>query len=477
MQVGDVIDSKYKLVRVLGESGVGLVYEARREGTDDHLAIKLIHSHATADAASIEACLSAARAVGALDSPHLPRMVDTGTYDKSPYLVRPYLDGFDLQSLLADRAAPLLPAKVIPLIRQACDGLTAALEAGQHHWDLKPQNLFVTTDEPGGQEVVKILDFGVSRLRDALASGSGEATVSGTMLGLPYYMPMEQIRGVESRDQRVDIYALGAILYELLAGVRPYEAEGYTRLLLLVATTDPKPIKERRPELGDRLAEVIHRALRREPSERFETFAELSAALAPLTDDIGEAPQAIVATQNRGRERSNTLPEIPMTEQVKRAAKMYEERERVGTRKAPPEHQVKQRSKRRFLVAAVAASVAISALIVTLVVLLGGQRHESSTDAPPRVGDLSDSGWVERCSYYVVSKQYDTAETACTRGLEASGDAAERASLLYNLGRIAAARGDVDTARQRYESALQLDPDNPAVLRRLEELPAPPGGS
>lgn len=471
MRVGDVIDGKYRLVELLGESGMGIVYAGEREGTAEHVTLKILHSHTAGIEQIIEDCIVESTSVGALDSPHVVPVIGSGIFNSSPYIVRPHLPGADLGYVLENNDGPLHPSRVVPLITQACSGLKKALEHEHHHWNLTPKNLFVTSDADG-VDLVKILDFGIAKIRDALAAEAIESTVSGTTLGLPRYMPMEQIRGVEDRDHRVDIYALGAILYELLTGFRPYEAESYTRLLLLIATTDPAPIQKKRPALGDDLAAVVHRALEREPQDRYQSFDELSEALAPLLSDISpEEPKVEVVEKLSRRESSKTLPDIPLSEHVKRAAKLYEERQTAEIPKA--KHAFRGHPWRGVGIA-VAFSVFLAVLIIGITQSARTARVEEARGSTPVANTLDDShngeSWAARCSYHYLSKQYDEAETVCSRGFEETKEIDVKASLIYTLGRIAAARGDHERARQQYEKALMLDPDNPAILRRIEEL-------
>jgi serine/threonine-protein kinase len=191
------------------------------------------------------------------------------------------LDGADL-SQLRRRVGRLLVPDAVEYVLQACEGLVEAHAAGIVHRDLKPQNLFVTR-RMNGAPLVKILDFGISKATGAAAVGQMNLTDSATVLGSPLYMSPEQMRSARSVDARSDIWALGVILYELLAGKVPFDGETVTELCLKVVIEKETPVSDLRGDVPAQLAEVVHRCLAKEPNERFASVAALADALEPFS--------------------------------------------------------------------------------------------------------------------------------------------------------------------------------------------------
>ena len=274
---GTLLDRKFRIVSLLGEGGMGAVYQIEHEITKHRRALKLLHKSMAAVPSVVERFLREASAAGRVGNPHIVETFDAGVLESGePYLVMEMLRGEPLSARIARGPMPL--ADVIDLLGQACAGVQAAHDAGIVHRDLKPDNLFVT-EAPDGRPFVKILDFGISKF-DSAKTGGLQLTQEGAALGTPYYMPPEQIRGEGSLDARADVYALGVILYECLAGVRPFEAETLPHLAILIHTGEPKPLAELRPDLPPGFAEVVHAAMTANRDKRTQTAAELRAALA-----------------------------------------------------------------------------------------------------------------------------------------------------------------------------------------------------
>src|SRR3954464_2398678 len=224
----------------------------------------------------VERFLREASAAGRVGNPHIVETFDAGALESGePYLVMELLRGQPLSARIAAGKKPLL--EVVDLIGQAAAGVHAAHNAGIVHRDLKPDNLFIT-DGGDGRPFVKLLDFGISKF-DPTKTGGLPLTQEGAALGTPYYMPPEQIRGEGNLDARADVYALGVILYECLAGVRPYEAETLPHLAILIHTGQPKPIAEHRPDLPPGLAALVHGAMATDRGQRIQSAGELRSML------------------------------------------------------------------------------------------------------------------------------------------------------------------------------------------------------
>ena len=275
LQPGTVLARKFRVVRCLGEGGMGAVYEIEHELTKHRRALKLLHASMTQMPSVVERFLREASAAGRVGNPHIVESFDAGTLDTGePYLVLEMLRGETLAQTIARGPMPL--ATMVDLIGQACDGIQAAHAVGIVHRDLKPDNLFVI--EQDGAPFVKILDFGISKF-DPSQTGGLALTQAGAALGTPYYMSPEQIRGEVSLDARADIYALGVILYECAASVRPFDAETLTHLAILIHSGQPKPLSALRPDLPPAFVDLVQRAMASDREQRIQTAAELCAGL------------------------------------------------------------------------------------------------------------------------------------------------------------------------------------------------------
>jgi len=261
----------------IGEGDWGAVYRCEQPFLNRDVVVKVLHPRQQLDGVEKERFLREASAAGRVGNPHIVETFDAGVLDTGePYLVMEILRGEPLAARIAHGKMPILD--VVDLVGQAAAGVQAAHAAGIVHRDLKPDNLFIT-EGADGRPFVKLLDFGISKFDPSKTNGL-QLTQEGAALGTPYYMPPEQIRGEGSLDARADVYALGVILYECLAGVRPFEAETLAHLAILIHTGTPVPIAELRPDLPPGFATLVQAAMATDRSQRTQTAAELRAALA-----------------------------------------------------------------------------------------------------------------------------------------------------------------------------------------------------
>jgi serine/threonine protein kinase len=277
---GDVLAGKYRVEKVLGSGGMGVVVAARHVQLDVLVALKFMAEGIPANKELTARFLREARAAARLRSEHVARVADVGTLESgAPYLVMEYLEGFDLSVLLASTGRQPV-TNAVEFIVQACDALHEAHRAGIVHRDVKPSNLFLTT-RPNGTPCIKVLDFGISK-SEHLGSLSTKlhATRPSALLGSPFYMAPEQMRAARDVDLRADIWALGATLYELLTGRVPFEAESLLDLALRVANSDPVPLRGIRPAIPWALEQIVLRCLQKDPYDRFASARSLAAALA-----------------------------------------------------------------------------------------------------------------------------------------------------------------------------------------------------
>jgi serine/threonine-protein kinase len=300
---GDLLAGKYRVERVLGIGGMGIVVAARHEQLDQPVAIKFVRDDALGNEEAVTRFLREARAAVKLRSEHAAKVLDVGTLESgAPYMVMEYLEGSDLGAVLIERG-PLSAELAAEYIVQACEAVAEAHAAGIVHRDLKPQNLFLARSVGGGMRV-KVLDFGVSK---TLAStGGGGLTQTRSMLGSPLYMSPEQMRSSRDVDARSDVWAFGVVLFELLTKRWPYEAETMPELVLKVVTAPPEPLGRLRPDIPQAMVDVVERCLRKDPAERYANAAELAMALEPL------APPESRVTVERARMAMGSTSRGPM---------------------------------------------------------------------------------------------------------------------------------------------------------------------
>jgi serine/threonine protein kinase len=272
---GDVVADRYVLVRKLGEGGMGVVWVARSKALDVDVALKLLRG-SLAGTDAVERMAREARAAAQLGHPALVRVLDFGeTEHGEPFLAMELLQGDELSALL-EKEHRIAAVRAVGLLLPIVDGLATAHEKGIVHRDIKPENVFIARDDQGRLQP-KLLDFGIAKL------GRGEAvsrlTQYGAVLGSPVYLSPEQAEGVEDVDFRTDIWSIGVMLYELIAGEAPFSGQNYNALIRSITRDAPKPTTEHKA--GDaRLWVIIARCLKKEPAERWGSMWELGEALA-----------------------------------------------------------------------------------------------------------------------------------------------------------------------------------------------------
>ena len=275
IEPGQILAGKFQIERVLGRGGMGIVVAAQHLQLGQLVALKFLLPEAMRNPEVIERFQREGRAAVRLKSEHVGRVIDVGTLDNgAPYLVMEYLEGQDLDSFR--KAHTRLPvAQVVSFMLQAAEAIAEAHAIGIIHRDLKPANLFLTVRADGSPSV-KVLDFGIAKAADA---DDFSLTKTATVMGSPAYMSPEQLRSARDVDARTDIWAMGVILYELVEGRQPFEAESITELTLKVVM-DPTPAVT--VELAPGFEAIIACCLQKDPAHRYGTVAELAAALAPF---------------------------------------------------------------------------------------------------------------------------------------------------------------------------------------------------
>jgi serine/threonine-protein kinase len=265
---------------------MGAVYRGVDERVGRPVAIKVIRRDLVEDPSLGERLEREARIAGALAHPHIVQTTDYGMdANGSPFIVMELLDGEPLSALLR-REGRMPPMRVVAILDQMLDALSAAHRAGAVHRDLKPANVYVTR-QAGGSESIKLLDFGIAKLKDGAAYR--RLTATGQILGTPTWMAPEQARG-DMVDDRVDIYAAALIAYRALAGRMPWVAESQAEMLIAIQDVAPAALVHVVSGLDPTLAALIHRAIEKRPADRFTSAAEMRAALAPWLRRVGPPP-------------------------------------------------------------------------------------------------------------------------------------------------------------------------------------------
>jgi serine/threonine-protein kinase len=274
---GTVLGGKYEVARVLGRGGMGVVVAARHLKMNRDVALKILLPALRTQPEIVARFEREGRAAAQIRNEHVARVLDVDALpDGSPFIVMEMLRGNDLGDILAARGK-LPPQEAVGYLLEACAGMVEAHRAGIVHRDLKPNNLFI--DRQGARPVLKILDFGISKVTDDV---SASMTATTTVFGTPLYMSPEQVRSTKNVDARADIWSLGVVLYELLAGEPPFTAPAAPAIIAAIIADRPKPIAERRPDLPQGLADVVMRALEKDPAARWPDVQSFAAALAPF---------------------------------------------------------------------------------------------------------------------------------------------------------------------------------------------------
>ncbi len=277
LEPGQIIDSKYRIAKLIGEGGMGAVFEGENTLIHRRVAIKVLHASATGNETVLKRFEREAQAAGRIGSDHILEVLDLGSLQNGDrYMVMEYLEGETLAERI-ERLGRMTPEQLSPIIRQALIGLKAAHSAGIIHRDLKPENIFILREKAGRTDFVKIIDFGISKFN--VLGGDMGMTRTGAVMGTPYYMSPEQAKGSLDIDHRSDLYAIGVIMYEALTGAVPYNGNTFNELMFKIVLSDPPPLEQAVPGLDGGYAAIVKRAMARESAHRFDNAEELIKAL------------------------------------------------------------------------------------------------------------------------------------------------------------------------------------------------------
>ena len=281
--VGTTVAGKYRVDRLIGRGGMGAVFQAANLAIGKRVALKFLDHEAARNREACQRFQREAEAAGMAESAHIVQIFDSGVTDAGlPFLVMELLTGEDLRARLRREQRLSVPT-ALRIVGQVLRALLRAHEAGIVHRDLKPDNVFLCArdDDPS---FVKIVDFGISKV--ARARSADTLTRRGTVLGTAFYMSPEQAQSFADIDGRTDLFSVGAILFEMLAGKPPHAGRTYEAVLIAICTHDAPDVRTLAPDVPEAVAALIARALKRERAERFQSAQEFLSALAQLEGNL-----------------------------------------------------------------------------------------------------------------------------------------------------------------------------------------------
>jgi serine/threonine-protein kinase len=275
LESGQIIEGKYRIARLIGEGGMGSVYEGENTFIRRRVAIKVLHAHSVSPE-TVMRFEREAQAAGCIGSDHILEVLDLGSLPNGDrFMVMEFLDGETLGARMSK--GRMDPVQVVSLARQVLIGLQAAHTANIVHRDLKPDNIFILREKAGRADFAKIIDFGISKF-NALG-GDMSMTRTGAVMGTPYYMSPEQAQGTQGIDGRSDVYSLGVIMYEALAGAVPFDGDTFNELMFKIVLSNPRPLQQVAPHLDPQLVALVERAMSRSLEGRFQSAEEMIQAI------------------------------------------------------------------------------------------------------------------------------------------------------------------------------------------------------
>ncbi|NUP05287.1 MAG: serine/threonine protein kinase [Polyangiaceae bacterium] len=390
MVAGTVIADRYRVLRVLGQGGMGMVLEVTHTQLGGRHALKLLHTSHANDTEMVARFENEARIAAALRSDHLVRVTDMGRLPTGePFLVMDFLHGADLDQLLeTHHHVPV--ATAVSWILQASLGLAHLHARGVVHRDVKPSNLF-WSEEPDGRQVIRVLDFGLAK---APTLGAQRLTATTANFGTPQFMSPEQIMSAKHVDARCDQHALGLVLYELLTGEPAFIGETSGAITVAIATQPAPRASERRSEVPLGLSDVIARSLAKRPDDRYPSLREFSAALAPYAGpEAAELARATAKLLGPGTQATDPLRAAAAAT----AARISDDSDVDRTLVAPPNPSIagftsstrpKSQRSRRWLFAGVGVA-AVAACAAGLVIWRGAAGKGAPTQAVGATAEVS----------------------------------------------------------------------------------------
>jgi len=316
LEPGSLLRGKYRVVRLLGQGGMGRVIEAQHLDLDRRVAVKVLHPELRSNSDLVDRFLREGRAAAKIEGEHVARVLDVDRLDDgTPFLVMEFLEGHDLSVVRRSRS-PLPIADAIEYVLQACTAIKEAHERGIIHRDIKPANLFLTRSRLGAP-CVKVLDFGISKVSGPLDGSEPSLTKTSLVMGSAEFMSPEQMLSTRNVDVRTDIWALGVVLYELLTALPPFVGENMTQVCAMVMSQSPPTPRSLRPEISELLECVVLRCLEKDRTARFPTVAALVSALVLARAASPErAPHAAAPTPRMSPSGAPLSPFLPGSDSV-----------------------------------------------------------------------------------------------------------------------------------------------------------------
>lgn len=289
LSIGDTIDEKYRIVSLLGEGGMGAVFEGENIRIHRKVAIKILHSNVAQSDDAVQRFEREAQAAGRIGSEHIVEVLDMGELPGGDrYMVMEYLDGEALNDRI-ESAGQMSAQATASIIIDMLEGLKAAHAAGIYHRDLKPDNVFLIANKGGKKDFVKLVDFGISKF--STLGGEFSMTRTGAIMGTPYYLSPEQAKGERTVDHRSDIYAVGVILWEAVAGRVPFEGETFNELLFKIVLEPIPPLSSAVENIDPHFATIVEKGMARDPEQRFQSAQEMQDALRGWLNGQPPAPE------------------------------------------------------------------------------------------------------------------------------------------------------------------------------------------
>jgi serine/threonine protein kinase len=302
VEPGDVIAERYRLLRLLDVGGMGEVWAAKNELTQKSFAIKFLLPELAERPDALERFIREAETAGSLNHRAIVDVFDVAqAEDGRPFIVMELLSGESVEARI-ERRGPLNSLETAAYLSQVADGLEAAHRAGIVHRDLSSSNIFLSRNPDGGTAIAKILDFGVSKTLGP-ARHDRTQTGNGAVLGCPEFMSPEQARGAEAVDARTDVWSLGIVLYQCLAGKAPFRAQNYNALMVSILTRPHRPILELAPSTDKELAEIVESCLAKDREARLQTAREASDRLSAIVRRLASSSTLPTSPQRRATDR------------------------------------------------------------------------------------------------------------------------------------------------------------------------------
>lgn len=303
--IGKTIAGRYEILQKLGEGGMGVVYKAMQTSVERIVALKILHPHMTGNEEALKRFQREAKTTSKLRQANAIHIYDFGVEGSLSFLVMEYIEGESLDDVIRKSGALELP-RVANIVRQVCYALAEAHDLGIVHRDLKPSNIYLSRKRDGSEEV-KVLDFGIAKVLGE-QQGMTRLTQTGMIIGTPQYMSPEQVEGLPL-DHRSDVYSLGIIMYELLTGETPFQADTPFQLLMKHVKEKPVPPRKFRPNIAipEAVEKIVLKALEKDPAKRFQSISELQQSL----EAAAGAPQT--KTAKTGRLSKSLIPKTEVS--------------------------------------------------------------------------------------------------------------------------------------------------------------------